>query len=308
MSVWNQEAKKKGDGDYPKAPPGNHPAVLVAIVDLGHQENNYQGNVTVQRQAYFCWELVNEKQPNSNANFLIGNSLTVSLNEKAKLRKWIQSRIGRTIADGEKYDIRQELGQPCLLNVIEKNGYPQIDNVGPLPRGMACPPPKNAPFLWSMENMPADRKINLPAWLPWSYGSPLGAIIMGSYEMTGKTIPERNSQTDNTPTSPPNGFAPSPSIAAQQAVAAQVAQPTSASGPPLRKPRAVSPPPPVATVPMYWCVGATDTDPKKVTEHEIRDMVRNGASPHDLDVCPDGGQEYRPASEVFPGISATPTF
>lgn len=59
MSWTKQQANSKtGGGNYEKPPPGNHPAVCVAIIDMGTQKQEYQGNVTFAHRAYFVWELV----------------------------------------------------------------------------------------------------------------------------------------------------------------------------------------------------------------------------------------------------------
>lgn len=185
MSVWKQQAKKGGDGND-KPPPGNHPAVLVAIVDLGTQKQEYQGKVSWQRRAMFVWELVMEKQAGfKDRNHLIGIDLTVSLNEKAKLRQWIEARVGRQIPEGGEYEIDKELGKPCLLSVVEKNGYPKVDGMKAVPKGMTVPPAQNAPFLWSLDDAPEDGSITLPDWLPYLYGEPLADHIRRSKEFGG---------------------------------------------------------------------------------------------------------------------------
>jgi hypothetical protein len=47
MSAWKTKASKGGDGNFEKAPAGSHPAVCVGMFDLGTQENDFQGNVTL---------------------------------------------------------------------------------------------------------------------------------------------------------------------------------------------------------------------------------------------------------------------
>jgi hypothetical protein len=42
------------------------------------------------------------------------------------MRGFIEARLARPLADNEEYDIAAELGQPCLLNVVEKGGYPKV--------------------------------------------------------------------------------------------------------------------------------------------------------------------------------------
>ena len=183
MSVWNQTAKKGGDAQFEKSPPGNHPAVLVAIIDMGTQINEYQGTETCQRRAFFVWELVTKKMSGTKAvNHLIGIDLTVSLNEKAKLRKWVEARQGRHIPEGGEYDITKELGQSCLLNIVEKNGYPKIDGVSAVPDGLSVPTAQRELFLCSLDEFTSGAKT-LPEWVPYLYGEPLADHIKRCEEL-----------------------------------------------------------------------------------------------------------------------------
>ena len=61
MSVFKQTAASSG-GDYENAPVGNHPAVLVAMIDIGTHEEDYQGAKKQTRKIYLAWELVDEKK------------------------------------------------------------------------------------------------------------------------------------------------------------------------------------------------------------------------------------------------------
>lgn len=183
MSAWKQKAKKGGDGQFEKAPPGNHPAVCVAIIDMGTQRSEYQGTETEQHRAFFVWELVTKKMSGTKGvNHLIGIDLTISLNEKAKLRKWIEARIGRQIPEGGEYDIDKELGQPCLLNVVEKNGYPKIEGVSQVPDGLTVPAPQRPLFICTLDEFASGAKV-VPEWVPWLYGEPLPDHILRCVEI-----------------------------------------------------------------------------------------------------------------------------
>jgi hypothetical protein len=192
MSATNPWAvaktKSSGDGGgFEKAPPGNHLAVLVGIVDMGRQwSDGYQGAPgKFQRKAYFAWELVATPAAGGR-NHVIGTDLTFSLNEKAKLCKWIESRRGVTIREGEPFDILSELGQPCLLNVVLKGEYPKVDGVAGLPKGIPVPAPQNTPFAWNLSEFVEGSPIVLPSWLPYYYGRPLAEQIAECEELKGK--------------------------------------------------------------------------------------------------------------------------
>ena len=180
MAGWTKTAKK--GGDFEGAPAGNHPAVLVAIIALGTQEQTFQGETKWSERAYFCWELVSAPTK-SGGNFVIGIDLTTSLNEKAKLRKWIEARAGRAIPEGVEYDISKELGKPCLLNVVEKGGYSKIESVAAVPTGMMVAKPNKPLTLISLEDF--QKGTPIPEWIPWSYGEKLADIIPRCEEIAG---------------------------------------------------------------------------------------------------------------------------
>lgn len=174
---WTQKATKGSVGGTSKAPPGNHPAVLVALIDMGTQTvDGFNGGPSKeQHRAYFVWELVSELEAGTTNNHLIAIDLNVSLNEKAKLRKWIESRAGKPIPDGVEYDILKELGKPCLLSVIlNKDGYPRIEGVAAVPKGTTVPKPKRELFSWSLDQFQESGEVaGIPDWIPWLFGRPI---------------------------------------------------------------------------------------------------------------------------------------
>lgn len=187
MSAWTLTAKKdEGKGGFAKAPAGNHLAVLVAVIDMGTQfSDGYQGAPGKwQRKAYFVWELIGEKADGSAHNHVIGTDLTLSLHEKAKLRKWLEARRGKLIPDGAPLEIDEELGQPCLLNVIEKNGYPKIDGLSAVPKGMPIGAPGYKPVAVSLDEFRANPAA-VPAWVPYHFGKPIGDHVRECREMGG---------------------------------------------------------------------------------------------------------------------------
>jgi hypothetical protein len=177
-----------GDGGRKeKAPAGNHPAVLVAVVDMGTQDVEYQGEKKTQHRVYWVWELVHEKVAGAkDENHVVAIDLTFSMHEKSTMRKWVQARAGVKLPDGQPYDVTKELGQPCLLNVVlNKNGYPKVDGVSALPKGMTCPAPQRKPFLWTLADYKRTGQIELPGWLPWLYGKPIRDYVAACQEIVG---------------------------------------------------------------------------------------------------------------------------
>jgi hypothetical protein len=175
-------------GDYDQPPAGNHPAVLVAMVDLGTQISEYQGKKNKKRMAMCVWELVSEKDTNfpmDDRNFLVGIDLNISNNEAAKFRIWAAARMNKKFPKEYEHDFTQELGKSCLLSVSHNaKGYPKVDGMSAAPRGMTVPPAKTKPFLWSLGDLPSDgSEPDLPDWLPRLYGKKLADVIAECVEL-----------------------------------------------------------------------------------------------------------------------------
>lgn len=204
-SAWKRTTSKAGsDEDFPRPPAGNHVAVCVGIIAMGTQHQEFGGDEKVSNRAFFVWELLNEKQPGTKgSNFLIGLDLNTSLNEKAKLRKFIEARTGKAIPNDADYDISTELGQPCLLNVVEKQtakgrAYSRVEGLAAVPKGMPVGKPQTAPYLWSLDDYDGSGKITLPEWVPWCIGRRLPEVIAECDELVGKIDPAKNGQGGST--------------------------------------------------------------------------------------------------------------
>jgi len=188
MSSWNLKPGGSGGGSSEKPPAGNHPATLVAIIDMGEQwqEAFKPGDKSYwARRAYFVWELTSEKKSGTDKNHVIAIDLTMSLGEKSKLRKFIEARTGKKLPQDSGYDILAELGQPCLLNVVEKNGYPKIDGVSALPKGFPATQPTYPLTAITLDEFVKGEAI--PDWVPWLYGRNLGDHIRESKQIAGDT-------------------------------------------------------------------------------------------------------------------------
>ncbi len=194
MAAWTAKANAKGKGEggeFEKPPAGNHRAVLVAMIDMGSQRQEpYEtgGKVTFPHRIYWCWELCDEAKSGSSEKHVIGLDLTFSLHEKAKMRGFCESRANKKIPDGLEYDITQELGQGCLLNVIEKNGYPKIESVSAMPKGMAKPEATYPLTLIGFDELKSGTKT-IPDWVPWLYGEDLMEHVKRAKEWSGAASP-----------------------------------------------------------------------------------------------------------------------
>ena len=77
---------------------------------------------------------------------VISQEFTLSMHEKANLRKFLESWRGKGFTEDEakEFDITKLLGIPCMINIIHKeakngNIYANISNVSAMPKGVEAP-------------------------------------------------------------------------------------------------------------------------------------------------------------------------
>lgn len=185
---WKATASSGGGGNFEACPAGNHPAVCIAIIDLGTQHENYQGAPKDSRKVFLCWEIPTE-QKSDGTNHIMGREYTYSFNEKAGLRKLVEAWRNKKFGEGEEFDLSKLLGAACMLNVMndEKGDkvYARIDGASALPKGMSKPVATIKPISFNLDD---DDLSDFPddAWLPWSYGRKLSTIVQLSPEWQAK--------------------------------------------------------------------------------------------------------------------------
>jgi len=192
MSIFDQEAKNPVSTETPSA--GSHPAVLIAILDCGSHEEEFDDEKTktkvkkMVRKVYLLWELTTEKMSGMNRNHVLGRDYTLSWHKKAGLRKMVEAWRGRAFNEGEKFTITKLLGVPCLLTVKHttsgENVYAKIEGVSQLPKGMTAAKPSYPLIAWEIDDgKPFPNDLHLP----WRYGRPLVKWLEESPEWKAKT-------------------------------------------------------------------------------------------------------------------------
>jgi hypothetical protein len=125
-------------------PTGAIPGVCTNVYDLGMQPGYEEG--TFAHKIVISWELAEVmKEPGEfqGKRFVVSQTFTASLNEKANLRKVLESWRGRgfTAEELKGFDIEKVIGVPCLLNIVPKakadgTVVAAIAAVMPLPKGI----------------------------------------------------------------------------------------------------------------------------------------------------------------------------
>ena len=151
-------------GDYHNIlpPNGNHTAICVRMIHIGTAEFEYKGEKKKQNRVRLYFELSYEKATfkaeNGEENFMVSKEYTLSMHEKATLRKDLESWRGKAFTEEEAkaFDITVLLGVCCMVNIITKvhegtgNKYAQIASISGLPKGMEKPQRVNDLFEFSV--------------------------------------------------------------------------------------------------------------------------------------------------------------
>lgn len=168
---FSTKASNREGGNYEKPPVGAHPAVLVAIVDLGTTKSTYNGKEKDRHKIMLVWELTAENN-SKGENFLVGQDYTWSLAKNAALRPIVEGFRGTDLADNEEYDIGSMLGQPCQITLgTDPGGYIVVKGVCKPMRGVTVPPASRETYVfhWGAVSSAKD-DFGIPEWMPWNYG------------------------------------------------------------------------------------------------------------------------------------------
>jgi len=162
----------KADSNQQKEipPSGTFIARCIQIIDLGTQEDEYQGQTKHLRKILIMWELPTEvkvfDEKKGEQPFVISKQFTLSLGDKANLRKVLESWRGKGFTDEELkgFDIEKLLDKPCMLSIIHKqskstgNNYATITGVSEVPKGLKCDKRVNPLVSFSLQET-FDKKV-----------------------------------------------------------------------------------------------------------------------------------------------------
>ena len=163
--------------DFEPIEAGTYAARCISMIEIGTITEQFQGEEKRMRKVRITWELPTEtkvfKEENGEQPYVVSKEFTLSMHEKATLRKYLQDWRGQafTEAEAKAFDISVLLGKPCMLSVThkvsEKNGktYAEIAGVSKLMKGLECPPQINPTTELSYDNFVWDTYNNLPQYL-----------------------------------------------------------------------------------------------------------------------------------------------
>jgi len=228
-------AREKSGIEIEPIPAGVYVATCYGLIDLGTHLNPTFGNEA--HKVLVQWEVPEVRgefeRDGQRVNLprAISKRYTLSLSEKANLRKDLESWRGRLFAAQELagFDLRVLLGTACQLQIVHETSkegktYATIAAIMALPKGMPKPKLENPPVFFSFEEAGPKPvlKPDLPEWVR--------KIIMESREWreaTGTPAPA--------PAAGPKA-APAPATAAKTCPApTPTPAPAPADGPPIEE-------------------------------------------------------------------------
>lgn len=202
-------AKDSGGGSFTPVAPGMHLARCYRIVDMGTQKTEYQGQVKHLQKVMIQFEVHGE---DDNGNELvtakgepmsISKNFTLSLAEKATLRKDLQAWRGRDFTADELrgFELKNVLGAWAMITAAKSVGnngkdYTNIVSINPVPvaiKKAGLPEGFNKLGMFVIENPDMD--------LFETFGNGLKEKIMSSPEWRA-----RNQEPASKPASSGSGF------------------------------------------------------------------------------------------------------
>lgn len=123
-------AKESGGGTFTPVPQGMHLARCYRVVDLGTQKSEYLGTVKYLPKVMLQFEVHGEDENGQkivtakNEPMTISKNFTLSLAEKATLRKDLQTWRGRefTAEELRGFELKNVLGAWAMISVIKAAG------------------------------------------------------------------------------------------------------------------------------------------------------------------------------------------
>lgn len=140
-----------GNGNFKRVPSGSFIGRCYSLIDLGTQHSDGQYGPKDQHKIQVRWELFGEDDDGNKLTvdvdgkempMTISKSYTVSLHEKAVLRKDLARWRGRDFTDDEAkaFDVSKLLGQYCMVSVTtsENNGktYSNVSGITRIPSAL----------------------------------------------------------------------------------------------------------------------------------------------------------------------------
>jgi hypothetical protein len=193
-------ASFKGGNEFKPVPAGTHVAICTMIADMGIQPS---ARYKPTRKVYIRWEIPGESVTwrdrsgvDHSGPMVIGKHYTLSLSEKANLRKDLESWRGKMFTDAELkgFDLKTVLGKPCMLGVTHNTSgqktYANVSVVMGLSKGIAKPVTSSELVSYDIDDHDQQTFEKLPGWLQEAIKGRVGDDTAPTVDAAGETEPE----------------------------------------------------------------------------------------------------------------------
>lgn len=133
----------KAGATFAPCPAGSHIGICCDVVDLGLVKTVYGGKTKTQPKIRVVWQTGEYQE--SGKPFYVSKRYTLSLHEKAALRKDLETWRGRpfTNEELEGWDVEAVLGAAAMLavthNAVQGSVWANVQAVMKPPKGMPVP-------------------------------------------------------------------------------------------------------------------------------------------------------------------------
>jgi hypothetical protein len=170
-------AESKGNGgNFTPMEAGTYVARCYSMVHIGTIEDSFQGEKKILNKVRLSFEFPTEtkvfKEEEGERPYVLSKEFTLSMHEKASLRKMLEGWRGLKFTDEEakSFDITKLLGKPCMIGVVHKTKddgkvYAELSSIAGMPKGLTCPDQVNPRFEWSWSEPKKADFDALPDWL-----------------------------------------------------------------------------------------------------------------------------------------------
>jgi hypothetical protein len=159
-------------------PAGNYAARCYQMIHIGTVKEVILGEEKILNKVRIGWELPTEmrvfSEDKGEQPMVLSEEFTLSMHEKAKLRKFLASWRGKDFTEEEAkcFDVTKLLGAPCMLNIIHKPSkkdpsviYAVIGSCSPVPKGLKVDKQINETFVLSYDEFSWDKFNTLPDFI-----------------------------------------------------------------------------------------------------------------------------------------------
>lgn len=189
-----------GGNDFAIIDAGTYVARCFKMVHIGTNDEEILGKKKTLNKVRIYWELPTEmevfKEENGEQPRVMSKEFTLSLNEKANLRKFLEAWRGKSFnaKELEEFDLVKLIGAAGMLTVTHQtsknNGkeYANITGLGKMVKGLKCPPQINESFDFGYDPFEPEKMEQLPEFITdkiktsVEYNEAIGNLVLESGE------------------------------------------------------------------------------------------------------------------------------